>query len=317
MEVDLIFNERSFSPASATTADARTIMSRFADLVKDARASGCGGVVRVPHNFRFQSLAPDYALEQWLVDPAADRDKRVYLGSLGIKLPYFDDLLGDPVSERFDRSEFQFDDLIVQGLGVAFVTDGLAISLRPDAPWNSRFISIVYRTVDEVSDAITSQEVSVRHISEAGHASLHIAELTNQLLRGATSGEELWDLCAVTLDRIVFCASVEPQVKALTSGAGGLNVIKRTLAEVQSVCNQWSEGGFDCTWIPNTSQEGEATLNKYSAERTFIKPDGMPDVFSLHIKRGALRIHFIPDAVNRKCLIGYIGPHLRTVRNKA
>jgi hypothetical protein len=317
MVVDLIFNERSFLPRSATVVDARTKMSRFADIVKDARVSGCGGVVRVPNNFRFESLAPGYALEQWLVDGAADRDKRLYLGALGIKLPYFEDILGSPASERFDRSEFQFGNAEVHGLGVAFVVDGIAISLVSDAPWHGRFISITYRTVDEVSDTVTGQDVSVRHISEAGHATLHLAEMANQRLLGANSGEELWELCDGTLDRIAFCASVEPQVKALTPGAGGLNVIKRTLGEVQSACRLWLEGGFDCKWIPNTSPEGEATLKKYSEERTFTKPDGTSAVFSLHIKRGNLRIHFIPDAVSHSCLIGYIGPHLRTVRNKA
>jgi len=314
MTVDLVFNELSFNPASATVQQAIDKMSSFVDLVKDARLSGCGGLLRVPKNFRFEGLAPDYTVDHWLVDSRVDRDKRSYLGALALKLPYFDGIPGSPAADRFDHSEFLIDGERADGFGVSFLIDGIAISLFGEPPWSERFFSIIYRTIDEESGQVVDSEVSIRHISKVGDATLHLSEITDLRLMAIRNGRELWDLSPEIFDRITFCAAVEPQMQGLTLGAGGLRTVIRTFREIQAVCENWKVGSFDSAWIAKTSQEGPSTLNKYSAERTFTKPDGTDEVFSWHIKRGDLRIYFIPQADTHRFLVGYIGPHLPTVR---
>jgi hypothetical protein len=60
------------------------------------------------------------------------------------------------------------------------------------------------------------------------------------------------------------------------------------------------------------TSESEATLNQYRHTRTFICPDGVPQVFKWHVRLtpGAWRIHFFPLDDKRQLIIGYIGRHL-------
>ncbi|MCI0674045.1 MAG: hypothetical protein L0Y64_26665, partial [Myxococcaceae bacterium] len=55
---------------------------------------------------------------------------------------------------------------------------------------------------------------------------------------------------------------------------------------------------------------------QFGAERIFLCPDGERRVFRLHskVRVGEWRVYFIPDRESGRVTVGYIGPHLSTVR---
>jgi hypothetical protein len=313
---DLVFNELSLTPRLADVATARQSMERFVETITATRRGGIANSLRIPESFFASSLADGYSIANWQHDQVVPKEKRLFLGLLATKSPYLDGLLGDAVADSFDRSDFLFDNMQAQGLGVAYLIDAVCISLSNAQHWNATSITIRFQTIDETTAEILDRAVEVRHVSEPDHVAVHVVQIRIQRLDAVNSGMMLWVGCNEVFDKLRFCAEVEEQMKSLTMGTGGIPLILRALRELQAVCESWQSGAFDNRLIPNTTREGEATLQQYGEERTFTKPDGVPEVFSWHIKRGAFRIYFIPNAGDRTCLVGYVGPHLRTVRNR-
>jgi len=314
--IDLVFNELSLTPRFVDVAAARQAMERFVATITASRKGGIAGSLRVPENFYASDLTGDYSIANWQFDKDVSREKRLFLGQLATKSPYLDGLLGSAVADRFDRSDFLFGSTRALGLGVAYLLDAAGISLSNAAPWNTTSITIQFATVEETSAEILDRAVEVRHVSEPDHVAVLVAQIRTQRLDAVDCGTALWICCNEILDRLQFCAGVETQMSSLTMGTGGVPLVLRALRELQGACEAWEDGAFDSRTIPNTTREGEATLQKYGEERTFMKPDGEPELFSWHIKRGAFRIYFIPNPNDRTCLVGYVGPHLRTVRNR-
>jgi hypothetical protein len=291
-------------------------MDNFISTIKACRAQGIGTYLRIPVGFHVSELTTGYPIARWLNDQGVDREKRLFIGTLATKSPYFEDLLGTTAATGFDEAEFAFNATRADGLGVAYLLDAVGISLSTSPPWNATNLRIVHRTLNDESSEIEEKEVDVRHVSSPEHSNAHAAELRNDQVDAIVSGSKLWDAGAELFTRLAFCDSVKPQIAGLTSGAGGLSIVFRSLLELQALCETWIEGTFDSRGIPNTTRESGATLQQFGEERTFTGPDGVARVFSWHIKRGSIRIHFVPDAENRSCLIGYVGPHLRTAKNK-
>ena len=97
-----------------------------------------------------------------------------------------------------------------------------------------------------------------------------------------------------------------------------LGPIEKKLSDLQEYAASWSIGAFDAGKIASkATPESESTLKQYSQERTFTCPDGQNHVFSWHVRLTPLawRIYFYPKQTG-ELIIGYIGPHLRTVRFK-
>jgi hypothetical protein len=313
---DLVFNELSPLPQLGDTVAARQSMERFIDTIRASRDEGVATTLRIPANFFTISIANGYSVSDWQHDHAVPKEKRLFLGLLATKSPYLDNLIDNIATDTFDRSDFMFEGVRALGLGVAYLIDGICISVTNTAPWDKSSIDIRFQTIEESALEIVEQTVKVRHVSEPGHVGIHAAEARIDRLNAVDSGNSLWAISIEMFDRLQFCVEVEHQVKSLTPGAGGLPLVLRAFRELQELCNSWKDGTFDSRTIPNTTREGEATLQQYGEERTFTKSDGTRALFSWHIKRGSWRIYFIPSANDRTCLIGYIGPHLRTVRNK-
>ena len=316
MRTDLVFNDLSLLPPSATILGAQDAMDNFISTIKACRTQGIGTYLRTPAGFHVSELAAGYPIARWLNDQVIDREKRLFIGTLATKSPYFEDLLGTAEARGFDEAEFEFNATRADGLGVAYLLDAIGISLSTTPPWNATNLRIIYRTLNDESSEIEEKEVDVRHVSSPEHSNTYATELRNDQVAAIVSGSKLWDTRAELFTRLAFCDSVGPQIAGLTAGMGGLSVVFRSLKELQALCETWTEGTFDSRGIPNTTRESGATLQQFGEERTFVAPDGTERVFSWHIKRGSIRIHFVPDAESKSCLIGYVGLHLRTAKTK-
>lgn len=291
-------------------------MDNFIATIRACRQVGIGAILRLPEGFHYCELAVNYPIARWLNDEDVNKEKKLFIGTLATKTPYFEDLLDTTEANGFDEAEFAFAGNPANGLGVAYILDAVGISLSQSPPWNDALVRIIYRTLNNVTGEVDDNEENVRHVSDPHHVAGHGLELRNAENASVVSGASLWAACPRLFPALTFCDAVELQIKGLTSGSGGLSVVFRSFRELQTLCEHWIQGTFDSRGIPNTTPEGDATLQQFGEERTFTKPDGVAEVFSWHMKRGRLRIHFVPDGVTKTCIVGYVGPHLRTVRNR-
>ena len=90
-----------------------------------------------------------------------------------------------------------------------------------------------------------------------------------------------------------------------------LNQFSVDSRDLQNYCEHWDSEHFDIHRLPNASGESQTTLDMYSAERTFLCPDGEYRLFEFHLKRWGTRIHFFDFPASKRILIGYVGDHLR------
>lgn len=129
----------------------------------------------------------------------------------------------------------------------------------------------------------------------------------------------LWSKREKLFPNLVLCGEVREQIEMI-GNSGHFNQIIDRLKELNLAVGNWSQGSFNYNHINQTtslriSPESDQTMRKFGSERVFSLPNGGTATFELHIKTGDLRFHFLPDNVNRKVIIGYIGSHLSTISN--
>jgi len=113
---------------------------------------------------------------------------------------------------------------------------------------------------------------------------------------------------------IVFCDNSAQQLIAFGAGKFFVQCLGQFVI-LEAYLKTWTEGSFNLSDINkatalNISPESQTTMGKFKHERLFSLPNGGSGVFELHIKLGDKRIHILEDNVNKKVMVGYIGPHL-------
>ncbi len=129
-----------------------------------------------------------------------------------------------------------------------------------------------------------------------------------------------WKRKKELLPDLIFCDSVKQSIQK-AGNSSHFNQILTKLKILNDIARNWQKGKFSYHRANqnhgiNISPETPNTMAKYGTQRTFQLPEGGSQEFNLHVKTGGLRFHFYPNEQNRKIYIGYIGPHLRTVKYK-
>lgn len=133
--------------------------------------------------------------------------------------------------------------------------------------------------------------------------------------------KDIYDNRKLLFSRLDFCGKAIEQLEK--GGTTNVAQIFDRLTELNRYAEEsWGKGEkfrvdhlCDTTSL-NASPESDATLNDSHLRnlRKFRLPDGSSPVFSLHLKFGDYRIHFLP--ADGKIYVGYIGPHLPTSKIK-
>lgn len=165
------------------------------------------------------------------------------------------------------------------------------------------FLGIDFTLVEGVS--VDRQICNEQDASNYRHSRLRIL-----------SNETFWDNKDEEFPNLIFCESVEEEIKGLTNPSHFKRVVE-IFKEINNFLSR--EKISSCDKIRHNlpirmSPESEATMNKYSKERTFMTPDGYK-TFNFHIKIGdSLRIYIIEQKGTNKLYVGYIGKHLPTCK---
>lgn len=214
------------------------------------------------------------------------------------------------------ETEFDFGDENAEGLGVAYLLDGLAISLLSRECWNAASLELRQIFLSEAeASTLLEEQVSVRRSSSSVHVLAHRLWIERQLKEGIQDGADLWNRRETLFRHLAFCGNVAEQLAQLPPLV--FNQVRRRLFELDDYCSKWTKSHFDPAELPaKANVESEATLNQYGSSRAFLCPDGSERVFSWHIRLtpGAWRVYIYPDPETRGMIIGYIGLHLPTAR---
>jgi len=320
MSLEMVLNELSLQELAGTVQVAR---QRMQDLIGVLQAASTHGmkVLRTHDDLNYMYLAHEYPVVRWRNDEEVDREARRFFRRLQTSFPLLTDIDGNKLLDKHIRSQFFHHEQEAQGLGVAFLLNALAISLRSHACWGKSHLELTLVELDDDSDLSDETPITVVHASSREHVHSHVEWIKERIRRETQlsiyDGVELWQRREELFPDLQFCPTVEGQLLGVLHGHVLLQSLMKRLHDLESYCINWQGGPFALQEMGcKTTTESAATLEQYSQEHTFCCPDGLERLFSWHVRLTpvAWRIYFFPDEHRRQLIIGYIGPHLPTVR---
>ena len=315
MALEMVLNEHSLQMAPDVHT-ARVWMAEFVQTIKTAARHKVTRSLRTTSDIFDLHLANDYPLRRWLNDVEVNRDMRLYLKQLTRKRPPWNDLpdLDDQVKGyQFAHTGYTHMDPQVCGLWVSHLVKALAISLPSNSHWGSNALDLEVQWLEE-EDNIQSESVVIIHASCSDHVRHHADWIENRLVGDIENGNDLWECRATLFPSLTFCTNVERQIRDLSPTM--LWPVAGRLSNLQTHCEDWTSGGFNTDGLHgNPRPEISATLQMYGQERTFRCLDDEERTFSWHVSlTTSWRLYFFAGPETGKMIVGYVGPHLRTVK---
>jgi hypothetical protein len=209
----------------------------------------------------------------------------------------------------------------VQGFAYAYENDLLSVSYNALGVWDKLEYNLKKIQIEENSEI--EEVVKVFHIPNAEnhlHFQTYIINRiiydNDQIVKSIKNSEEFWQKREILFPNLHFCGETKSKIMASSMSDKHFQGIIRKLKILDnhySNIQHYSHNFFGNIGI-TISPDSEVTLKQFSAERTFKISDTISKIFSLHIKFGdGTRVYIYPDEESKKCHIGYIGSHLRTV----
>ena len=265
-------------------------------------------------------LAPDYPFARWRNDGDVDIEARRQTMSSLTQNPLLRGL--DAIRDTLSGCEFRCGERDALGLGVAFLTRGLAISLRSEALWQASSAELDLTQICD-DGRLESEEIAVEHASSPKHIEEHehwirrrLGEVDEARLGAVATGAQLWSERHALFPALDFCDRIQSQLIPIGENHEKLPHIVERLHRLDRGFSAWTAGVFAPADFGIAARpQSEATLQKYRTEHTFLCPDGHERVFSWHTGiPGGWRIHFVAEASPKKMFIGHIGAHLPTMK---
>ncbi len=322
MTISLVLNDLSLRHQATDRHAARRLMREFVDTLITA-VDHKVTVLRTHEDIRNIILSPNYPLDAWLGDHQVPREENLFLLDYMSRYPYiqpYDDNLQDNDELQKDQGLFEgkFKGDKADGLGFAYLMNGLALSFLSEPCWDTPWLDLDCKEMDDESHEIIEFHERQRHVSRARHISKdHAAWIEERLVSGVRNGSDLLRNAVTLFPNLVFCRDASNQIRVLGAGSMYLPSILRLLLALEKQANSWTEGDFDYRCLHNASSESESTMSRFGDKRRFVCPDGIRRTFEWHLKGlpRPWRIHICADSRQKRILIGYVGKHLPTQRD--
>lgn len=315
MELEMVLNELSLQPLADNVLTARQRMSVLVTTMSAATRSGVSKVLRTHRDLNAEELASGYPIGRWRNDYEVDRDVRRFFTSLATKAPYLIDVSDPIINDKVNNSDFLYEERKAAGLGVAYLLDTLALSIRSAPCWYPGHLEMTYTYLDIDGD-ILEEIVTVTHASHKDHIIEHANWIKQYIQKEINDGLSICQNREELFPHLLFCESALEQIKHLPHNDPMVQPVRKRLLELDFFCENWHSGTFNANaFTSKVTPESSVTLGMYGQERTFRCPDGDDRTFSWHARLtpGAWRLYFYPDIQARKLIIGYVGPKMRTV----
>ena len=313
MDLEMVFNELSLRTPAPDIPTARQWMTELIQTLRKATSSGVKRVVRTQDDMNIIQLAPGYPLAKWRNDPSVIREERSFFRLLTTKAPFWTDV-AEEIKNDFDLSEVLYQGERASGLGFAFVSDSLTVSLCSEVIWDGSYLTLNITQLDE-HDNLIEEQVEIVHASRSEHITEHNNWIQNRIRTSVRDGGDLWQRRDELFPHLEFCASVEGQICSLLAGYPMLIQVTKRLFELEEAAKVWTSGFFDLESLPSkATPESDSRLKEFKNKLTIQCPDGTNRLFSLHLRMtpGAWRLYFFPlnPEDTQKILVGYVGQKL-------
>lgn len=324
----LVLDEASLVPCAANTPALR--VKRLAETLTALDRLGAPRVLRSVRDAADRDLGGGRGLRAWCFDRGTDRDAgRLVAGRLGAQ-PYVDGPGGLLELAEIGRAiEATVAGIPVFGAGLVALGDG-ALVLAQSAAWPpSRPVTVRLDVLSESEEWTEHVEVAALDSEEAVKAERQA--LIEQFERSVDSGAVLCQRIGEFCPRVQLGGRAVELLSPLTGTEAFFPQILRHLRALNTAAEAWAVGSpFEPAGV-TFSVESKATLGHgtYGPMRDFPTPDGFPqDRWTLHTKLtggpGA-RLYYKPqefkvrgpDGVEHpelRVAVGYVGPHLATVK---
>jgi len=314
MDLDMVLNELSISKPAPDIETAKEWMANLIHTARTASEAGVRRVIRTHIDINNTLLAKSYPLVKWRNDNQVDREMRRYFRSLVAQYPPLEDL-PEVENERLSL-DFIYDEKTAYGLGIAYLLECLCVSFMSHEIWMTTQLETERQWLDE-DDNLASDSVNVYHASRPRHIRQLAAWIEKRLATGVENGADLWNRRAELFPSLLFCEHLQTALNKLHTNHPLFRPIIRRLFDIENYCRTWNSGSLSLDGLPfKAAAESKPTMQQYNKERTFTCPDGQVRTFSFHgrLTPFSWRIYFDPSTGPGRMIIGYIGPHLRTVR---
>lgn len=188
--------------------------------------------------------------------------------------------------------------------------DGFLISGKT---FNSNKMEVEIEEYSESDDKIHRYSDILDNCWNEESFQLLMQEYDSRLNFDDLSFEEVISEMSARFPRVVFIDSARNGLQEEMKGANKASIL-RHLAIIGQFSLMNPTNINDLKGV-NASPESPSTLRKYSEERRFGIPSDDKFVYTYHTKTGDKRIYIHLDDVDKNIYIGYIGKHLRTVKN--
>src|SRR2546428_512219 len=149
MDLEMVLNELSLQSPAEDIRIARRWMVDLIDTVRAASKQGVKKVIRTHGDLNYLLLAFDYPLSRWRNDNEVDREIRRFFTSLVTKAPFLVDVPDSGIEDRIASSDFFYEKDRATGLGIAFLLNALAISLRSERRWYPSHLKLTCIQLDD------------------------------------------------------------------------------------------------------------------------------------------------------------------------
>lgn len=320
MMMDYILNEQSLTFTSLSDRDVIDTLNEFVELTRLAKEVGFSRL-RIPADFDSNLLNWSFSENDSFGRFAhlLETESRQYIKSISTASPFLPtehSTYGQTWRDDWFYPSFS-ETIACKGLGAAAVLETCAISFLCDPIWDHNKLEMRRQFLSK-SEQIENELDTIFHVASRAHFQTNLNEFQSWINRGITDGQTLWSQRDTLFPHLILCGKVNEQLQKLGTSKR-INQIREKLTILNQFASKWQNGAFNLDALNQcaivASPESPSTLSKFGAFREFYLPSGKRELFSLHIKTGDLRIHFLPDDQNNKIYVGYIGPHLRTVTN--
>lgn len=292
---------------------AKQEIERFVKFCKHLSSISAIDEIIFPETLFSILIFDNYSLSQWLIDASVPMTKRQYMKRFFDKYRRF-------YSQKDIDGEFYvtLGEQEYNAIGCTFALehDQILLSLPTYEIWENESVQGKYIALDEFGETETSTRC-IENICASMAEDQIVKFQRKKSISDISSGQDLWEKREMLYPNLIFCENVKTQLFEDSE--------KYHITAVMKKLDRFQEYFSNCNgkYNPNDLGMGARTESetvqkdpKLMKLRRFRLPDGKEELFFDHIgftgKYKGARIHFLPDAKNRKCYIGYIGKHLPT-----
>lgn len=305
----MILNELSMCSSLTQAAEANQIISKFLKVCHEIANKNDDHDFYYTEDLFTAEIAPEYTIHRWLLDSRIPQNEKAFLRTMINR------------KQVIDKSLFWGSELLVEDMGetavsavgclAAYESEEYVVSMCTNLLWEKEYIKGTYITAEKKDEI-----VHVRNCCSSEQVESLVLEEHKKLFRMVSSGAELWEKREDLYPHLIFCECVKKQLVEVEKSLHLKTIMGRM--QILEDYFQTFEGRFNKNKLGYRCREESKTVEKNKElhdMRVFKTPYGGEEFFSWHISfPGDFpgRIHFIPDALHKKGIIGYVGKHLPT-----